>query len=178
MKNKVTQLLTLALLLGAWAGKADESKLGDVMMLISDQYGGLADLVKKVPADVDVKVFARAESRCRGAIWLLGKADLEKGSVDLGVTKPGEPNDPTDDKLVAGELTPPKFSTLKPEELATTMESYSATLKKVSKAFDSINAEIKTQSGTEPAMRDFAALKKLVIKDLTAEMTAAHKLFK
>lgn len=178
MKTKVIKLLTLAFLLATSAFRADESKLGDVMQLILDQYGGLVELAKKAPADVDVKVFARAEARCRGAVWLLGKANLEKGSVDMGVTKPGEPNDPSDDKLVPGELTPPKFSTLKPEELATNMVGYSDNLKKVADLFQTINAEIASQSGLEPAKRDFTLLKNLVIKQLAAEMTAAHKLYK
>ncbi len=178
MKTIVTKLLSIAVLVSVATVRADESKLGDVMQLIYDQYAGLADLAKKAPADLDPKAFARAESRCRGAQWLLEKADLAKGSVDLGVVKEGEPNDTSDDKLVAAELTPPKFVNLKPEELVTSMTLYSETLKKVSTLFETIDNEIKVQAEAEPAKRDFTILKKLVVKDLTAEMTAAHKLFK
>ncbi|MEZ4749900.1 MAG: hypothetical protein R3B54_04535 [Bdellovibrionota bacterium] len=163
---KMSLFLIVALCVSQLSHAEDlhNQKLGDVMLLVSDQISALADFQKKAPAEATEKEFARAASRARVSQWLFAKLDKNKGEMVEGDFKPTE-------------LTPGKISAATGEEQEALLGEYAEYLSSASEAFAGIQMELGTQLALPAEERDFAALKKANTAVFLV-MGKAHKIFK
>jgi len=157
-------VLMFSVAVNAAAATAHNEKLADVMDLLADQAGGISEVSKKVPAEIDAKAFARVTARARGARWLLATLAERAGSV-------------VDGKLVAAELTPGKFLDVSGEDLEALAKKYADLLSTASVKFANAEAALKKQAALDVTKRDFTELK-TVVKEITATMIAGHQIFK
>ncbi len=156
----------LAVILAAATTQAatNNEKLADVMNLLSDQANGIAEVSRKVPADVDARAFKRVISRARGGQWLLATLAERAGTI-------------VDGKLVSAELTPGKFLDVTGADLEALAKQYGKLLADASAKFIVAEAALKKQAALEAPQRDFTELK-AAVKELTAAMIAGHQIFK
>ncbi|MCB0417044.1 MAG: hypothetical protein H6617_09210 [Bdellovibrionaceae bacterium] len=163
---KLSFLFMVALLLAnpSTAEDLHNEKLGDVMLLISDQIAALVDFQKKAPAEVTEKEFARALSRTRVSQWLFTTLDKSKGEIVEGAFAPAE-------------LTPGKIPAAAAEDQEALLKEYADYLASASAAFAGIQTELNAQLALPVEERDFAVLKKANTAVFLV-MGKAHKIFK
>lgn len=147
------------------AADAPNEKLVDVMYLLADQSVGIATFAKTPsPGGLEDKDFARAMHRVTGTKYVFNLIREKRGGFTEGV-------------FVEGELTPSKFLTTPPEELAAYIEKFDQAMDTVVAVFDKIGTEISNQRTLAPAERNFRSMKLLLI-ELDDAMKAAHTTFK
>ncbi|MCB0406086.1 MAG: hypothetical protein KDD51_14990 [Bdellovibrionales bacterium] len=168
---KLSSLFVAALLLSPLSTAEElqpeelhNEKLGDVMLLISDQITALVDFQKKAPAETTEKEFDRALSRARVSQWLFSTLDKSKGEIVEGTFQ-------------SAELTPGKIPAAPAEDQDALLKEYSDYLASASAAFAGIQTELSAQLALPVADRDFSVLKKANTAVFLV-MGKAHKLFK